>query len=314
MNNYQPPDAAASPRFCNMGNFMRLPRKETSEGLDFAVIGIPFDTGSSFRTGSRFGPNSIRKISAMIKPNNAVLHINVLKNLLGADLGDAPITPGYINESYQAIEKSISDIILYNTYPLILGGDHSITLGVLRALAKKYGKLSLIHFDSHFDLCMDVFGQKFNHGTPFRRALEEGLIDPNHSVQIGQRGSSYYPDEFEMAENLGFKVISATELHSMEPEDLLKIITERVQDTKAFCTFDIDFVDPAYAPGTGTPEVGGFTSYEALEFVRCLKNVNLVGNDIVEVAPDYDCSEITAYLAANLAFEFISMLAVKKSY
>lgn len=312
-NNFQPPSAAASPRFCNMGSFMRLPRADTAENLDFAILGVPFDTGSSFRTGSRFGPQGIRKISAMIKPNNAVMGVNIMENLKGADLGDVPIIPGYICESYEAIEKSVADILQYNAIPLVLGGDHAITLGELRAVAKKYGKVSLVHFDSHFDLCESVFGQKYNHGTPFRRALEEGLIDPFHSIQIGMRGSIYYPDEFEMSKELGFQVISAQELHKMTPEKLGQKIRERVGDTKVFVTFDIDFVDPAYAPGTGTPEVGGFTSYEALEYIRQLRNLQMVAFDIVEVAPEYDCSEITAYLAANIGFEFLSMLAYKKS-
>ena len=312
MINNQPPSASTSPRFCNMGTFMRLPRAEEAKDLDVAILGVPFDTGSSFRTGSRFGPNGIRKISAMIKPNNVIMGVNIMDTLKAADLGDVPIIPGYIRESYEAIEKSVSEVLKDNATPLVLGGDHAITLGELRAIFKKYGKVSLIHFDSHLDLNESVFGQPYNHGTPFRRALEEGLIDPSTSIQIGMRGSLYDPDDFKIAADLGFKVIPGYELHKMSAEELGKIIKERVGDTKVFLTFDIDFVDPAYAPGTGTPEVGGFTSYETLTYIQQLKDINFVGFDIVEVAPEYDCSEITAYMAANIGFEFMSILAYQK--
>lgn len=312
MINNQPPSASTSPRFCNMGTFMRLPRAEEAKDLDVAILGVPFDTGSSFRTGSRFGPNGIRKISAMIKPNNVIMGVNIMDTLKAADLGDVPIIPGYIRESYEAIEKSVSEVLKDNATPLVLGGDHAITLGELRAISKKYGKVSLIHFDSHLDLNESVFGQPYNHGTPFRRALEEGLIDPSTSIQIGMRGSLYDPDDFKIAADLGFKVIPGYELHKMSAEELGKIIKERVGDTKVFLTFDIDFVDPAYAPGTGTPEVGGFTSNETLTYIQQLKDINFVGFDIVEVAPEYDCSEITAYMAANIGFEFMSILAYQK--
>lgn len=312
MKDYCPPKASDSPRFCNMGNFMRLPKADSAEGLDFGIIGIPFDTGSSFRTGSRFGPHSIRKISAMIKPNHAIMNVNVMESLKGADLGDVPVIPGYILPTYDAIEKSISQIAAAGAVPIGLGGDHAITLGELRGIYKEHGKVSLIHFDSHLDLCPSVFGQDYNHGTPFRRALEEGLIDPYTSIQIGMRGSLYDPDDFKTAAQLGFQVIPGDELHKMTAAQLGEAIKARVGNNKAFLTFDIDFVDPAYAPGTGTPEVGGFTSYETLEFLRTLKDLNFVGCDVVEVAPDYDCSEITAYMAANIVFEFISMMAYRK--
>ena len=314
MSNYQPPSASASPRFCNMGNFMRLPKAETAEGLDFGIIGIPFDTAASFRPGARFGPNGVRNISAMIKPNNVAMGVNIMESLKGADMGDVPVIPDYIHETYAAIEAVLTDVLGCDAVPISIGGDHAITLGELRAIYKKHGKVALIHFDSHLDLCDTVFGQKYNHGTPFRRALEEGLIDPSHSIQIGMRGSLYDPDDFKIAADLGFQVIPGDELHKMTPIELIKAIKERVGDMKVFLTFDIDFIDPAYAPGTGTPEVGGFTSYEALEYIRGLKELNFVGFDVVEVAPPYDHSEITAYMAANLIFEFMSILAYQKKH
>lgn len=309
----QPASALSSPRFCNMGTFMRMTKLDSAKGLDFAIAGAPFDTASSFRSGSRFGPNAIRNISAMMKPNNVILQVNIMDSLKGGDLGDFNITPGYIHPTYDAIEKGVADIIKEDAIPIILGGDHSITLAELRAVAKKHGPVALVHFDSHSDLCDEVFGQKYNHGTPFRRALEEGLLDPSHSIQIGMRGSLYDPNEHKMASELGMKLIPAHKVREMGFDALVQEIQNRVGDAKCFLTFDIDFVDPAYAPGTGTPEVGGFTSYESLNLVRSVKNLNFIGFDIVEVLPAYDHGELTAYLAANIVFEYLSILASKKN-
>ena len=308
----QPASALSSPRFCNMGTFMRMQKVDSAEGLDFAIAGAPFDTASSFRSGSRFGPNAIRNISAMMKPNNVIMQVNIMDGLKGGDIGDFNVTPGYIHPTYQAIEEGVANILKENACPIVQGGDHSITLAELRAVAKKYGPVALVHFDSHSDLCDEVFGQKYNHGTPFRRALEENLIDASHSIQVGMRGSLYDPDEHKMAAELGMKLIPAHKVREMGLETLIKTILERVGDKPCFLTFDIDFVDPAYAPGTGTPEVGGFTSLEALDLVRKIKDLNFVGFDLVEVLPAYDHGEITAYLAANIVFEYLSILAVKK--
>lgn len=308
----QPTSALSSPRFCNMGTFMRMQKVDSAEGLDFVIAGAPFDTASSFRSGSRFGPNAIRNISAMMKPNNVIMQVNIMDGLKGGDIGDFNVTPGYIHPTYQAIEEGVAGILKENACPIVLGGDHSITLAELRAAAKKYGPVALVHFDSHSDLCDEVFGQKYNHGTPFRRALEENLMDASHSIQVGMCGSLYDPDEHKMAAELGMKLIPAHKVREMGLKTLVKTILERVGDKPCFLTFDIDFVDPAYAPGTGTPEVGGFTSLEALELVRNIKDLNFVGFDLVEVLPAYDHGEITAYLAANIVFEYLSILAMKK--
>ncbi|MBU5312794.1 agmatinase [Tissierella carlieri] len=312
INANQPASASSSPRFVNMGTFMRMPRIDKLEGLDFAIVGIPFDTASSFRTGARFGPNGIRNISVMMKPNNVIMEINILDELKGGDYGDINIVPGYILPSYEKIEEEMTKIVNADVIPIALGGDHSITLAELRAIVKKHGPVALVHFDSHADINEEVFGEKYNHGTPFRRAIEEGLIDPSHSIQIGMRGSLYDPNEHKMAAELGLKLIPAHKIREMGFEELLKQIKERVGDKKAFLTFDIDFVDPAYTPGTGTPEVAGFTSLETLNLIRGIKELNFVGFDIVEVAPPYDFGEITSYMAANIAFEFLSILALKK--
>ncbi|MCI2059200.1 MAG: agmatinase [Oscillibacter sp.] len=311
-NSKQPASALSSPRFCNTGTFMRMPRMKDVENPDFVIVGIPFDTAASYRTGARFGPAAIRSISAMIKPNNVLMGVNVLEGLKGADYGDVNITPGYILPTYDAIEEELQPIVNAGIVPISLGGDHSITLAELRAVAKKFGPVSLVHFDSHADICDEVFGQKYNHGTPFRRALEEGLIDPSHSIQVGMRGSLYDPDEHKLAAQLGFKLIPGHKVREMGFDAVAQQIIQRVERRPVFLTFDIDFVDPAYAPGTGTPEVGGFTSWETLSMLRQLKDLNFAGFDVVEVLPAFDSGEITAYMAANICFEFISMLAVQK--
>ena len=308
----QPASALSSPRLCNTGTFMRMSKVDSAQGLDFVIAGAPFDTASSFRSGSRFGPQAIRAISAMMKPNNVILQVNIMESLKGGDIGDFNITPGYIHPSYKAIEEGVAGILQENAIPIVLGGDHSITLAELRAVAKKHGPVALVHFDSHSDLCDEVFGEKYNHGTPFRRAIEEGLIDPSHSIQIGMRGSLYDPNEHKMAAELGMLLIPAHKVREMGTDELIRTALERVGDKPCFLTFDIDFVDPAYAPGTGTPEVGGFTSFETLDMLRKLKDLNYIGFDVVEVLPAYDHGEITSYMAANIVFEFLSILAAKK--
>lgn len=308
----QPATAFASPRFCNSGNFMRMQRFDNAEGLDFAIYGIPFDTACSYRVGARFGPQGIRNISVMMKTNNPIHEVNILDYLKGGDLGDVNIVPGYIHPTYKAIEEFADEIIKAGAIPIALGGDHSITLGELRAIAKNHGPVSLLHFDSHADINDEVFGEKYNHGTPFRRAIEEGLIDPHKSVQIGMRGSIYDAGEFKLAKSLGLTLIPTHEVRRIGIEETLNIAKKIIGDNKVFLTFDIDFIDPAYAPGTGTPEVGGYTSLEGVQIIRSLKDFNFVGMDVVEVAPPYDHAEITSLLAANIVFEFLSVLAIQK--
>lgn len=308
----QPATAFASPRFCNSGNFMRMERRASADGLDFAIYGIPFDTGSSYRSGARFGPQGIRNISVMMKPNNPVHAINILDHLKGADLGDVNVVPGYILPTYEAIEEFTSSIIDAGALPIALGGDHSITLPELRAIARKHGPVSLVHFDSHADINDQVFGQLYNHGTPFRRAHEEGLIDTTRSIQVGMRGSLYDLNEFRLAAGLGFTLIPTHEVRAMGLPAVVDEIKRVVGGNKAFLTFDIDFIDPAFAPGTGTPEVGGYSTFEAISLIRGLTGIDFVGFDVVEVAPPYDVAEITSLAAANLVFEFLSLLAVQR--
>lgn len=312
MGDYKPVDPRKSPRFSGIRTFMRLPHLRTTEGIDFAIVGVPFDTGASYRVGARFGPEAIRSASVLLRHHNRVLDVSIFEHCSGVDYGDLPVVPGYIEDSYERIEEGLFPIVDAGVIPVCLGGDHSVTLGELRAVARKHGPVALVQFDSHTDTGKKRFGRKYGHGTPFRRAVEEKLLLPDHSIQVGMRGSIYQKDSYDEARSLGFDVVPATEIYETGLGSAIERIRKRVGDAKAFVTFDIDFVDPAYAPGTGTPEVGGFTSREALRLIRGLRGLNLIGFDLVEVLPQYDPAGITAILAANIVYEFISLIALNK--
>lgn len=309
---YHPVDSLESPRFCGIKTFLRLPNVQSTEEVDFAIVGIPFDTACTYRTGARFAPAAIRSISSLIRLYNPNFQLDVFKYVSGVDFGDINVVPGYIEDSYLRIEEGLHPLIDSGIIPISLGGDHSITLPQLRAISKKFGPVALVHFDSHSDTGDTYFGRKYNHGTPFRRACEEGLLDVDHSISVGLRGTLYSPDDSFSSEKLGIKAITANETRSLGIKEVGRIIRERVSDKKSFFTFDIDFVDPAYAPGTGVPEVEGFTGHEALSLVRETKGIEFVGFDIVEVLPAFDPTEITAYLAAHVGFEFVSLIALNK--
>lgn len=312
MKKYVPADPIKSPRFSGIKTFMRLPHIKKTEEVDFAIIGIPSDAGASFRTGQREGPAAIRKISSLLRGHNPDLNISPFEHISGIDYGDLPVVPGYIENGYEKIEKELTSILETDFIPIFLGGDHAITLPELRAIRKKHGPVALIHFDAHSDTIDEYFGKPYNHGTPFRRAVEEGLLKVDKSIQVGMRGSIYSDKHLEIPKDLGYEVVTSTEIREMGLKELSKRMRERVGESKVFVTFDIDFVDPAYAPGTGTPEIDGFTSGEAIELVRGLKGLNFVGFDVVEVLPAFDPSEITALLAANVVYEFISLIAINR--
>jgi len=314
MGKYKPLDPLEVPRFAGIRSFWRLPHlKEIPKDVDFVIVGIPFDTGASYRVGARYGPEAIRSQSLILRTHNPVLDISPFEYCSGIDYGDIQVIPGFIEHSYETIEKEYRSIIDKEVIPIALGGDHSITLAELRAIAKKYGPVALVQFDSHTDTDPDYYGHKYNHGTPFIRAVEEGLLLTEHSIQIGIRGSTYSKDEIDKARELGFEIVTAEEMFKLGVDKVVRMIQERVGDAKVFVTFDIDFIDPAYAPGTGTPEVGGPSSREALELIRKgLKGLDFVGFDLVEVYPQYDPGFITSLLAANIIFEFISLIALNK--
>ncbi len=309
---FKPVDPGLSPRFAGVKTFMRLPYSKITNGIDFAIVGVPFDGGASFRTGQRTAPEAIRSMSALLRRYNPALDVSIFEDCCGIDYGDVAIVPGYIEETYTRIAEELSPLINTGVVPFVLGGDHSITLPELRAIAKKHEAVALVHFDAHNDMEENYFGKPHYHGTPFRRAVEENLLSVEHSIQIGIRGSLSSKDELEIATSLGFKVIPMAAIRERGIAEVIQTIHERVGKMKVFVSFDIDIVDPAYAPGTGIPEVGGLTSWEALTLVRGLQGLQIVGGDLVEVLPAYDPSAITAFLAANIVYEWISLLALMK--
>jgi agmatinase len=309
---YVPEDSLKSPRFTGIRTFARLPHIRTLEDVDLAVVGSPFDTGVSFRAGGRFGPSAIRAASVLIRGHNPVLGVNPFEVLSCVDYGDIPIIPGYIERSYEVIERELTPIVEAGVIPLLLGGDHSVTLPHLRA-TRSVGPVAVIMFDSHTDAWDSFFGEKYNHGTWMRRAIEEGLVDVDHSIEVGLRGTVYGPEDWTMLSNeLGLDYLSTGDVLGQGVAATVDRIRKRVGDRPAFISFDIDVVDPAFAPGTGTPEVGGPSSAQALEIVRGLRGIDFVGFDVVEVIPAYDSAEQTSLLAAHLGFEMMSLVALRR--
>ena len=309
---HEPLDAMEYPRFEGIRTFMRLPHITDLQDVDFLIAGVPFDTGGTFRVGARFGPSGIRENSLLLRPYNPAQNIEIFDYCSGIDFGDLPIVPGYLAESHKMIKNNADVIFQSQSTPVFIGGDHSISLPLLRAAKEQFGPLALVHFDAHSDLWHGYFNKKDTHGTPFRRAIEEKLIDPSLSCQIGLRGPLYDKKDSTMSEDEGLLAITGPELHQIGIDRAIKLVKERVGNGPAYLTFDIDFLDPAYAPGTGTPEAGGFTGYESIRFIRGLKNIDFVGFDLVEVMPGYDPTQMTCLLAANIIYEFISLIALQK--
>ena len=308
---YRPLDAQLIPRFAGIRTYMRAPHVTDLAGVDAVVYGIPFDTATSYRTGPRFGPEAIRSASALIRPYNPALAVNVVDALSLVDYGDVPVSPGDTERTYGQIEEALAPVVDAGIFPVALGGDHSITLAELRALARRYGPLSLVQLDSHGDTWEQYFGQKFFHGTTFKRAVEEGVVDPASSVQAGMRGSLYGAEDIDVAKELGFTVLTTDELRDLGPAAYGRLVLDTVGSRPVFMSFDIDFLDPAFAPGTGTPEVGGFSTAEALAFLRALRGVRLAGCDVVEVSPPYDGPGMqTALAAANVVYDLLSLRAI----
>jgi agmatinase len=299
--------------FHGIPTFMRRPASRELKGIDVAVVGVPYDSGTSYRSGTRFGPRKIREASLLLWGFNAVLGVAPGDTLEIVDYGDVEVIPVDISATMGAITTEVGAILEQGVTVVSLGGDHSITLPLLRAHAAKFGPLAVIHFDSHPDTWKSEFREHpYSHGTPFRRALEEELIDTDAYVQVGIRGPVSALHDLEDARQLGAQILTIDRAFEMGIPEVVEAIRDAVGDRPAYVSLDIDSVDPAYAPGTGTPEVGGFTSYQMLQLVRGLRGLNLVGYDLVEVSPPYDHGDITAILAANLTFEFLSLLGLTK--
>ncbi len=311
LKKHHPQDPTVITRFTGIRTFMKLPLTQQLSEADFAIVGIPCDLGATFRSGAAFGPSAIREMSMMLRSGSANLEVNIFEHVSGVDYGDVNTNPCSLEKSLDAVEQTFDQVLAQDVVAIGLGGDHSVTLPELRSYAKKFGPVALIQFDSHLDTSDVQNGNTLTHGTMFRRAAEEGIIDTRHSVQVGIRGV-FGAGTIRESEDLGFRVVTAKQIHEHGTDAATEIIRQTVKDRPVFLTFDIDFFDPAYAPGTGTIEVGGFTSYQGIKMVRDLRTLDFVGFDVVEVLPAFDPTQITAYLAGNVVHEFISILAWKR--
>jgi len=307
---YGPADSIQTPQLSGIRTYARLPHvTDDLEHADAAIVGIPFDTGGTFRVGARFGPEAIRSASALMRPYHGASGVPVFELLSVIDYGDLPIIPGYFEESAERITAGLKTLHAAGVVPIALGGDHSVALPELRAAAAVHGPVGLIQLDSHSDTSDAYFGRPYTHGTPFFHATKEGLLDVQRVVQVGLRGPIYSGRDYEIPREFGFEVLTAGEVHELGMPEVAKRILQRVAGGPVFFSFDIDFVDPAYAPATGTPEIGGFTTWEVQNLVRRLVGLPYVGFDVVEVIPEYDVAQNTALVAANVAYEFLTLLA-----
>jgi len=304
----QPLGGNQMPRFAGPGTMMRLPAATSPMGLDAAFIGVPLDIGTSNRAGARFGPRQIRAESALLRPYNMATGAAPFDALQVADLGDVPINTYSIAKSMAIITAFYDEVLAAGCRPLTLGGDHTIALPILRALARRHGPVALVHVDAHADVNDEMFGEAIAHGTPFRRAVEEGLLACDKVYQIGLRGTGYAADDFDWPRQQGFTIVPAHEVWYQSLAPLMARVRERIGETPCYISFDIDGLDPSFAGGTGTPEIGGLSVPQGLEIIRGCRGLNIVGGDLVEVSPPYDPSGNTALLAANLLYEMLCVL------
>jgi agmatinase len=310
---YGPADASKAPRFTGVRTFARCPHVTDPSGVDAAVVGVPFDTGSSYRTGARFAPEAIRSASALVRPYHAALDVDVFAELSVVDWGDLTVTPGNAERTLEQVAAGIGGLTRADVTPIALGGDHTVVLGELRAHAEAHGPVGLVLLDAHADTWDQYYGERYFHGTPFRRAVEEGIVLPERSLLAGMRGPVYSAGDLEAARELGFELIACEELRALEPGEYGARVRRRLGDAPAYLSFDIDVVDPAFAPATGTPEIAGLTSHKALALVRSLAGVAFAGFDVVEVSPPYDGpGATTALLAASIAYEFLALTAIAR--
>ena len=288
--------------------FMRLPAQEGAEGLDACFVGIPMDIGTSNRPGTRLGPRQIRDESRMLRPFNMATGAAPFDRMQVADIGDVPINTFDLKKSVDIITDYFDNVLRHDVIPLTLGGDHTLTWPILRAMRNRYGPVALVHVDAHADINDEMFGEKVAHGCPFRRAWEDGCLINDKVFQIGLRGTGYSPDDFNWARDKGWRVIQAEDCWHKSLSPLMEEIRAKIGDAPVYLTYDIDSLDPAYAPGTGTVEVGGLTSVQGLEIIRGMAGLNIVGGDLVEVSPPYDPSGNTALTGANFLYEMLCAL------
>ncbi|MDX8034393.1 agmatinase [Lentzea sp. BCCO 10_0856] len=307
-----PVDSSQVPRYAGPATFARLPRLDQVAHADVAVVGVPFDTGVSYRPGARFAPSAVREASRLLRPYNPGLDVSPFDRIQVADGGDIAVNPFHIGEAIETIEQAASELQAEGTRLVTIGGDHTIALPLLRAVSRIHGPVALLHFDAHLDTWDTYFGEPYTHGTPFRRAVEDGILDTEAISHVGTRGPLYGKKDLEDDRRLGFGIVTSSDVMRRGVDETVDALRQRIGSRPLYVSIDIDVLDPAHAPGTGTPEAGGMTSRELLEIVRGLRGLNLVGADVVEVAPAYDHADITSVAASHLAYDLVSLLALKE--
>ncbi|MEV6642263.1 agmatinase [Amycolatopsis sp. NPDC051371] len=308
-----PLDSSRVPRFAGFATFARLPRIDQVAHADIAVVGVPFDSGVSYRPGARFGPAAVREASRLLRPYHPELDVSPFAEKQVVDAGDIAVNPFDIGEAIETLQQEAEALQANGTRLVTVGGDHTIALPLLRAAAKKHGPVALLHFDAHLDTWDTYFGEPYTHGTPFRRASEEGILDTSALSHVGTRGPLYGKRDLEEDRRLGFGIVTSGDVLRRGVAETVDALRQRIGDRPLYVSVDIDVLDPAHAPGTGTPEAGGMTSRELLEILRGLRDLNLVGADVVELAPAYDHAEITAIAASHVAYDLVSLLSLGKS-
>jgi agmatinase len=306
-----PTDSSRTPRFAGPATFARLPRLDEVGSADVVVAGVPFDAGVSYRPGARFGPAHVRESSRLLRPYHPALDVSPFEIAQVADAGDVAANPFDIPEALETVEASALALTEGGARLLTIGGDHTISLALLRAAQQRYGDIALLHFDAHLDTWDTYFGADYTHGTPFRRAVEEGILDTEALSHVGTRGPLYGKKDLEDDRRLGFGILTAADVYHQGVVEVVDRLRQRIGDRPLYVSIDIDVLDPAHAPGTGTPEAGGMTSRELLEILRGLEGLNLVGADVVEVAPPYDHAEITGIAASHVAYDLVALLALR---
>lgn len=309
--NVGPTDSAQVPRFAGPATFALLPRVDEVEKLDVAILGVPFDSGVSYRPGARFGPAHVRQSSRLLRPYHPTLDVSPFAAQQVADAGDVPVNPFDIEEALGTVEAAAKALSDTGAKLVTIGGDHTIALPLLRNMARIHGPVAMLHFDAHLDTWDTYFGAAYTHGTPFRRAFEEGLLDTDALSHVGTRGPLYGKQDLEDDKRFGFGIVSSADIYRRGADAVVQQLRERIGDRPLYISIDIDVLDPAHAPGTGTPEAGGMTSRELLEILRGLADLNVVGADVVEVSPAYDHAELTGVAAAHVVYELVSMFAVR---
>ncbi|MDF2705673.1 MAG: agmatinase [Nonomuraea muscovyensis] len=308
--NRGPVDSAQVPRFAGPATFARLPRLDEVGRADVAVVGVPFDSGVSYRPGARFGPAAVREASRLLRPYHPGLDVSPFERVQVADAGDIAANPFDIAQAIESIEEAADAI---DARLVTIGGDHTIALPLLRSVARRHGPVAVLHFDAHLDTWDTYFGAEYTHGTPFRRAVEEGVVDTEALSHVGIRGPLYGRKDLEEDRRLGFGILTAADVLHRGVREVTDVLRQRVGDRPLYVSIDVDVLDPAHAPGTGTPEAGGLTSRELLEILRGLAGCRIVGADVVEVAPAYDHADITSIAASHVAYDLVSLLALSQT-